>query len=591
MAGLRDGFATYPRLLGRDVHELRSRFHGRRVVVGRREASGAQAMGAGPEPSTFCSPAVPCIGAAGWSGAWRTSSVSLAAPRLSSRRGAARSGRASVGARLQGPPRCLALPAPRDPMGRCLAATPSAGPAHSTRQQSGRTQGHQLFLVRPPGHPGRLPGQRRARCSSWRGQALGSWCRQVPERARTQSHRSASPLPNDRQAHQLDPAVLPAAAPPCRPGRRANLRIRVDVDHPGFDQLRAAEFMGDRRNYCSGGDCLAPRRSARFAGLAQPGRLLTSGAPSPQPPVPWRWPARRRRRNCSPCSLRPWDSDGPPSRSRLVPEDQPELPRPMALPPLPDVAACRQGVRRSVAPRAPRGTGRDQVLSRTTPRRRPPADRKDRAAAGPPPARPLEPSPSGSDPQHQPARSNPSPRHSGPGLQHADRNPCPARLGSRAPAVSPEPISARLGSTAPAASPEPVPARLGPVGPAPRRAPSAPPGPGLQRPPGDSTSAPPGPVTAAASPESPSALLEPRAPAGLMEFPSASFGWGTAETSVVALLSPPLPRPPPDRIHGVPRVLARHRTWTLQWMLALRWRRRRSRTMRRLGDRYPVPRR
>ena len=34
-----DGFATYPRLLGRDVHEFRSRFHGRRVVVGRREAS------------------------------------------------------------------------------------------------------------------------------------------------------------------------------------------------------------------------------------------------------------------------------------------------------------------------------------------------------------------------------------------------------------------------------------------------------------------------------------------------------------------------------------------------------------------------
>jgi hypothetical protein len=54
---------------------------------------------------------------------------------------------------------------------------------------------------------------------------------------------------------------------------------------------------------------------------------------------------------------------------------------------------------------------------------------------------------------------------------------------------------------------------------------------------------------------------------------------------------PPVPRPRGDRIHGVPRVPALHRARTLQSMQALRWRRRRSRTMWRLGDRYPVPRR
>ena len=52
-----------------------------------------------------------------------------------------------------------------------------------------------------------------------------------------------------------------------------------------------------------------------------------------------------------------------------------------------------------------------------------------------------------------------------------------------------------------------------------------------------------------------------------------------------------MPRPRADRIHGMPRVPARHRARTLQWMLALRWRRRRSETMWRLDDRYPVRRR
>jgi hypothetical protein len=54
---------------------------------------------------------------------------------------------------------------------------------------------------------------------------------------------------------------------------------------------------------------------------------------------------------------------------------------------------------------------------------------------------------------------------------------------------------------------------------------------------------------------------------------------------------PAVPRPRGNQIHGVPRVPALHRTRTLRSMQALRWRRRRSRTMWRLGDRYPVPRR
>jgi hypothetical protein len=66
-------------------------------------------------------------------------------------------------------------------------------------------------------------------------------------------------------------------APPCRLGRRADLRIRVDVDHPDFDQLRAAELMGDWRNSSSGVDWPAARRSAGIARSAQSGGLFSSG--------------------------------------------------------------------------------------------------------------------------------------------------------------------------------------------------------------------------------------------------------------------------------------------------------------------------
>jgi hypothetical protein len=172
------------------------------------------------------------VGRAGWR---LRRSRSPLRPRLSNRRGAARSGLASVGARLQDPPRRLALRAPRDPIRLRPAATPSAGPAHSTGRRSGRTEGHQWFLVRPPGDPVRRPGQRRERRSSGRGQPLGSWRRHVPERVLTQPHRSAPPRPDDRQALQPDPAALPAGCstlPPWAasrspdPGRHRPSRLR-----------------------------------------------------------------------------------------------------------------------------------------------------------------------------------------------------------------------------------------------------------------------------------------------------------------------------------------------------------------------------
>ena len=195
----------------------------------------------------------------GWSGGVEASSISLARTSTSNRRGAARSGRASVGARLQGPLRCVDLHPPRGPMGRCLVATPSAGPAHSTGQQPGRTQGHQLYLVQPLGDPVRHSRERRIRCPSGRGQALRSRRHRLPEHAVTRSRRPTAPRPNDRQALQLDPPRCRLIAPPCRPRRRADLRIRVDVDHPGFDQLWAAELLGNRRKSSSGVDCPAAR--------------------------------------------------------------------------------------------------------------------------------------------------------------------------------------------------------------------------------------------------------------------------------------------------------------------------------------------
>ena len=97
----------------------------------------------------------------------------------------------------------------------------------------------------------------------------------------------------------------------------------------------------------------------------------------------------------------------------------------MAPPRSSDGAACRRGVQRSVALRVRRCTGRHLALSRTTPRRRPPADRKDPAAQVHRRRAPWKPSMPSSGPQRQHASSNPSPRHSGPGLQHSGRNVSP----------------------------------------------------------------------------------------------------------------------------------------------------------------------
>jgi hypothetical protein len=193
-------------------------------------------MSAGPDPRRSAPPRSHASAHLAGRAAWTFHPPrSPLGPRLSKRRGAARSGLASVGARLQGSPRRLALRAPRDPIRLRPAATPSAGPAHSTGRRSGRTEGLQWFLVRPPGDPVRLPGQRRERRSSGRGQPLGSWRRHVPERVLTKPHRSAPPRPDDRQALQPDPAALPAGCstlPPWAasrspdPGRRRPSRLR-----------------------------------------------------------------------------------------------------------------------------------------------------------------------------------------------------------------------------------------------------------------------------------------------------------------------------------------------------------------------------
>jgi hypothetical protein len=192
-------------------------------------------MGAGLGPQRSAPPRSHASAQLAGLAAWRRHPFRSHAPRLSNRRGAARSGRASVGIRLQGPPRCVALHPPRGPMGLCLVATPSAGPAHSTGREPGRTQGHQLYLVRPLGDPVRLSGERRKRCSSGRGQPLGSWRHRLPEHPVTRSRRPTSPRPNDRQALRLAPAALPAdcsTLPPQAssrspdPGRRRPSRVR-----------------------------------------------------------------------------------------------------------------------------------------------------------------------------------------------------------------------------------------------------------------------------------------------------------------------------------------------------------------------------
>jgi hypothetical protein len=184
----------------------------------------------------------------------------------------------------------------------------------------------------------------------------------------------------------------------------------------------------------------------------------------------------------------------------------------MAVPPLPDITVCRRAVQRLAALTGRRCTGRDPALSRTTPPRRSPADRKDRAAQVHRRRAPWNPSTPNSGQQRQRASSNPSPRHSGPRPQHAGRNPSPLASGPRLQ-------QSHRNLSPPGFGPRPQP---------PRR---TPPPPDSGRPP-----------------------QRPRS-------------------------NPPPPRP------------ARHRTRALQSMLALRWRRRRSRRMRRLGDRDPVPRR
>ena len=173
-------------------------------------------------------------------GAWRLDPCrSRPGPRLSSRRGAARSGRASVGARLQGPPRCLALYAPRDPMGPCLAATPSAGPAHSTRR-TGSDPGASAavpcppLLLRPAGSaPQGNAGPAARRAGSGSGELgvvqAARACSDASSSARVSaSERLARPFNWSLPRCRLDCSTLPpwAASRSPDPGRRRPSRLR-----------------------------------------------------------------------------------------------------------------------------------------------------------------------------------------------------------------------------------------------------------------------------------------------------------------------------------------------------------------------------
>jgi hypothetical protein len=504
-------------------------------------------MGAGPDPRRSApTPSRASAQPVGRAGRRLYRSRLPLGPRLSNRRGSARSGLASVGARLQGPPRRLALRASRGPIRLRPAATPSAGPARSIGQLPGRTEGHQWFLVRPPGDPVRLLGQRRDRRSSGRGQPLGSWRQHVPERVLTQPHRTAPPRPDDRQVLQPDPAALPAGCstlPPWAasrspdPGRHRPSRLRSTPGRevPGWlaqvlfpcglarssvirqvgqtDPARRAlqhpaprRHVGPRPQLAHQAVTLQRRWPGRRS-ASRRGRSRPLQATPPQPPVPWRRARRRHRRNVPPRSV-PEGWAVHPARGRPV-GNHAELPPPMAVPPLPDETVCRRGVQHSTALTGCRCTDRDPTRSRTTPPRRQPADWKDRAAQVHRRRAPWNPSTPNSDPQRQRASSNPSPRPSGPRLQHAGRNPSPLASGPR-----PQQCHRNLSPSGSGRRPQP-----------PRRTPPA--------------------------PDSDRDRQRPRS------------------------------TPPPPR----------HRTPTLQSMLAARRRRRRSRRMWRLGDRHPVPRR
>ena len=278
MAGLRDGFATNPRLPSRDVHELRLRPHGRRVVFGRREAS----LALGPWLLVRSLDALLPRGSTHRPGrlvGGRGDLIGVASGlHLGSRAEETRPGRVGLRDELAFQVLFAAwLPTlpelrwshawrQRHRQGRLLPpGNIRVGPGATSCSSSGLpvirvgSQGNAGPAARRGGV--RLRGAGTGRCPSVFG------CNLIGPRLRVRT--------TARRINWIPPRCR-LAAPPCRPGRRANLRIRVDVDHPGFDQLRAAGFMGDRCNSCSGVDCLARRRSARFAGLAQPGRLLTS---------------------------------------------------------------------------------------------------------------------------------------------------------------------------------------------------------------------------------------------------------------------------------------------------------------------------
>ena len=168
-------------------------------------------------------------------------------PRLSSRRGAARSGRASVGTRRPTLPRGLAPSAPPDPTGTCLAATPSAGPAHSTRPDPIPASPRHLSLVRRllPCQSSRsrcleVDSRPRTRGTSGLGQDRLSMT-SASGRILKRPPRPAAPHPNARYALQLKPAELPAHHSTRRPLEASRSQ---DLGRHRPSQLRSTPGLG-----------------------------------------------------------------------------------------------------------------------------------------------------------------------------------------------------------------------------------------------------------------------------------------------------------------------------------------------------------
>jgi hypothetical protein len=260
MAGLRGGSASYLRLPGRDVHELRSRLTRRGVVFGGREASLplrpwvlARTLGA----LLLCGP----MDRRSWLVGRRGDAIRLARRSgLGSRTEQARPGR--VGLRWELAFKVL--------LAARLSTLPEVRWGHAWRQR--HRQGRRI----PPGSNRFGPRATSCSLSALPVSRFGSQGN-VGTAARRAEVRlwgaGGNAYPSVLGPDLVGPRlrVRPIAkpnrtrprcrltAPPCRPRRRADLRIRVDVDHPGFDQLRAVAFIGDRCKSCSGVDCPAAR--------------------------------------------------------------------------------------------------------------------------------------------------------------------------------------------------------------------------------------------------------------------------------------------------------------------------------------------